>query len=83
MRVLYFAWIRTKIGVPEEVLDPPADVATVQALIDWLKGRGPQFAEALKNPAVVRIAVNKRYVGLDHPIGRDDEVALFSPVTGG
>lgn len=83
MRLLYFAWLRTKIGRAEELVDPPAQVATVAALLDWLRGRGPDFAEALKNLDIVRVAVNQHYVGRDHAVLPGDEVALFPPVTGG
>ena len=83
MRVLYFAWLRTRIGTAEEIVEPPAGVATVAALIDWLKSRGPGFADALKNQRLVRVAVNKVYVGYDHPLHPGDEVGLFPPVTGG
>jgi sulfur-carrier protein len=83
MKLLYFAWLRAKIGTAEENLDPPAEVTTVAALIDWLKTRGPGFADALKNAALVRVAVNQRYVTREHPLRPGDEVALFPPVTGG
>ncbi len=83
MKLLYFAWLRTKIGIAEERVDPPAGVATVAALLEWLKGRGPRFADALKDSRVVRVAVNQEYVPPDHPIRPGDEVALFPPVTGG
>jgi molybdopterin synthase sulfur carrier subunit len=83
MRLLYFAWLRTKIGKAEETIEPPAEIATVAALIDWLKARGPGFAEALKSAKLVRVAVNREYVGWDHPVRPSDEVALFPPVTGG
>jgi sulfur-carrier protein len=83
MKLLYFAWLRAKIGIAEERVEPPAGVATVAALLDWLRTRGPGFAEALKDPKVVRVAVNQRYVGWDHPVGPGDEIALFPPVTGG
>ena len=83
MRLLYFAWLRTRIGTAEENVDPPAEVRTVAALIEWLKARGPNFAEALKNQKLVRVAVNKEYVGYDHALAPGDEVALFPPVTGG
>jgi len=83
MKLLYFAWLRTRIGTAEEELDPPAGVGTVAALVDWLGTRGPQFADALKNRKLVRVAVNKEYVGWDHPVRPGDEVALFPPVTGG
>ena len=83
MKLLYFAWLRTKIGTAEETIDPPATVATVAALIEWLKERGPQFADALKNPKLVRVAVNREYVGPDAALRPGDEVAFFPPVTGG
>ena len=83
MKLLYFAWLRVKIGKAEEHLDPPTGVATVAALLDWLKSRGPGFAEALSDSRAVRVAVNQEYVGWDHPIRPGDEVALFPPVTGG
>jgi molybdopterin synthase sulfur carrier subunit len=83
MKLLYFAWLRAKIGIAEERLDPPAEVATVAALLDWLRSRGPGFADALKDAKTVRVAVNQEYVGWDHPVKPGDEVALFPPVTGG
>lgn len=83
MKIFYFAWIRTKTGIAAEEVQPPAEVTDVAALIDWLKGRGANFAEALKNPSVVRVAVNQEYVKADHPVAAGDEIALFPPVTGG
>jgi molybdopterin synthase sulfur carrier subunit len=83
MKLLYFAWLRTKIGTAEEQIDPPAGVVDVASLLDWLKGRGPGFAEALKDLAAVRVAVNQSYVPPSHPVRPGDEVALFPPVTGG
>ena len=83
MKLLYFAWLRAKIGKAEEQLDPPAGVTTVAALLEWLKSRGPGFAEALADTRIVRVAVNQEYVGADHPLRPSDEVALFPPVTGG
>jgi sulfur-carrier protein len=83
MRLLYFAWLRTRIGTAEEIVEPPASVATVASLIEWLKSRGPGFADALKTQRLVRVAVNKVLVGYDHPLQPGDEVGLFPPVTGG
>jgi sulfur-carrier protein len=83
MKLLYFAWLRTRIGKGEETLTPPIEVRTVRALLDWLKERSPGHAEALKNLDIVRVAVNQEHVPLDHPVGPNDEVALFPPVTGG
>jgi molybdopterin synthase sulfur carrier subunit len=83
MRLLYFAWLRTRIGTAEETVEPPADVTDVAGLVAWLKSRGPGFAGALDNPKLVRVAVNREYVGWDHPLAPGDEVALFPPMTGG
>jgi len=83
MKLRYFAWLRTRIGRGEETLDPPPEVATVGALIAWLKTLGPGYAAALADSKLVRVAVNQDYVGPDHPIRPDDEIALFPPVTGG
>ncbi|PWC32336.1 molybdopterin converting factor subunit 1 [Azospirillum sp. TSO35-2] len=83
MKILYFAWLRSKIGVPTETVDLPAEVTTVGALVDWLKTRSPRHAEALANSKVVKVAVNQEHVPYDHPLSATDEVALFPPVTGG
>ena len=83
MKLLYFAWLRQKIGKAEEMLDPPAHVATVADLVDWLKTRGPGYADALKNPKLVRVAVNREYVPPDFRLKPGDEIGLFPPVTGG
>lgn len=83
MKILYFAWIRSKIGLSEETIDLPGDVFTVRDLLDWLRERGPQHAEALQDASVVRVAVNEEYASLDAPVAAGDEVALFPPVTGG
>ncbi len=83
MKVLYFAWLRTRVGSAEENLTPPDSVTDVRGLLDWLKTRSPGHAEALKDLSVVRVAVNQTYVQPDHTVAAGDEVALFPPVPGG
>ena len=83
VRLLYFAWLRARIGIAEEELALPAEVGDVAGLLEWLQRRGPRHAEALRDLSVIRVAVNQDYVGRDHPLRGGDEVALFPPVTGG
>lgn len=83
MKLLYFAWLRQKIGVGEEAVEPPPEIADVRALVEWLKGRGDGYAQAFRDLDSIKLAVNQEYAGLDHPIKAGDEVAFFPPVTGG
>jgi sulfur-carrier protein len=83
VKILYFAWLRARIGCAEEELALPDGVRDVNGLLDWLGSRGANYAAALQNRAVVRVAVNQDYVGPDHPVRAGDEVAIFPPVTGG
>ena len=83
MKILYFAWIRSKVGLSGETVDLPDDVSTVRDLLDWLRQRSPQHTEALQDTSVVRVAVNEEYASLDAPVATGDEIALFPPVTGG
>jgi molybdopterin synthase sulfur carrier subunit len=79
--LLYFAWVRQKIGKGEEQIAAP--VRDVGALIDHLKNLGPNYADAFADLSRIRIAVNQRHAGPDATIGPEDEIAFFPPVTGG
>jgi molybdopterin synthase sulfur carrier subunit len=83
IKLLYFAWLRSRIGLAEEEVVLPAEVRDVASLIAWMKGRGPAYAKALENEAVVKVAVNQEFARADHPLRPGDEIALFPPVTGG
>ncbi len=83
MKLLYFAWLKTRTGVAEEDVTPPPEVATVAELLAWLQTRGPGYAEALADLSALRVAVNQEYAVPSDPVGPSDEVALFPPVTGG
>ena len=83
MTLLYFAWVRQKIGKHEESLALPAGIATVADLIAHLKRLGPGYAEAFADEHRIRVAVNQRHSRFDAAVTSDDEVAFFPPVTGG
>jgi len=83
MKVLYFAWLRSHTGVGEEDVTPPGEVATVDALLDWLAARSADHTAALADRGRIRVAVNQEYAGPEDRVGPDDEIALFPPVTGG
>ena len=83
MKVKYFAWVRERIGKAEEVVEPPADVATVGDLIAWLTARGEEYAHAFEKPKVIRAALDQNHVKADAMIAGAREVAFFPPMTGG
>lgn len=83
MKLKYFAWVRERIGVAEETLDPPDSVRTVGELIGWLAGRGETYAYAFEKPGVIRAAIDQTHVKPDTLIAGAHEVALFPPMTGG
>ena len=83
MKVLYFAWLKSKTGIGEESVTPPAGVATVGQLVEHLRTLSSGHAAAFETLSVVRVAVNQEYGGLDTPVKPGDEVAFFPPVTGG
>jgi len=83
MKLVYFAWVRERIGKPEEEVEPPAEVATVADLIAWLKTRGEEYAHAFENGPLIRAAIDKAHAKHDRPISGAREVAFFPPMTGG
>ncbi|MCK9914530.1 molybdopterin converting factor subunit 1 [Microbacteriaceae bacterium K1510] len=83
MKLRYFAWVRERIGKPEEDVELPANVSTVAELIGWLAGRGEEYAYAFENPKVIRAAINKSHVKPDTKITGAGEIAFFPPMTGG
>ena len=83
MRLLYFAWVKEKAGIAEEEIEPPAGVATIAELIEWLKARGPEFDNAFARSEVIRAAIDRTHVRHDASIAGAREIAFFPPVTGG
>lgn len=82
MKILYFAWVRERMGRGEETVEPPVTVSTVGDLLAWLKARNSVSAEALASPQI-RVAVNQAFAQTSHRVKPGDEIAIFPPVTGG
>lgn len=83
MELLYFAWVRERIGTAGESLDPPVEVRSVADLLDWLAARSPGHAEALADRSAVRVAVDAEFAGSATLVTGAAEIAIFPPVTGG
>jgi sulfur-carrier protein len=83
VKLVYFAWVRERVGKPQEDVELPADVATVGDLMTWLAKRGEEYAHAFENPKVIRAAIDRSHVRSDTAIAGAREIAFFPPMTGG
>ena len=84
MKLVYFAWVRERIGKPEEEVEPPAVVTTLRDLMRWLGGRGEEYAHAFENPKVdPRRDRQAAMCGPIRAIAGAREIAFFPPMTGG
>jgi molybdopterin synthase sulfur carrier subunit len=83
MKLIYFAWVRERIGKPQEDIELPAGIETVSDLLAWLKSRGEEYEQALQYPDVIRVAIDQEHVDHRERIAGAREIALFPPMTGG
>ena len=83
INLLYFAWVRERVGIATETIELPADINTIGDLVEWQRSRGDGYMEAFAEGDLVRAAVNQEHVDLNHTISDGDEIAFFPPVTGG
>lgn len=81
LTILYFAWLRERIGLPRETVDTSA--ATVADLVAELAAREDRYALAFADLASVRVAVDQTLTDMDAPLAQAREVAFFPPMTGG
>ncbi|WP_135448004.1 molybdopterin converting factor subunit 1 [Tabrizicola caldifontis] len=81
MEVLYFAWVRERIGVPRERVETTA--ATVADLVAELRGREDRYAAAFADTSALRVALDQGLADFDAPLAGVREVAFFPPMTGG
>ena len=79
--VLYFAWVRERIGLPKEQVD--TDAATVADLVEELRGREDRYAHAFSDLSALRVATDQELTDFDAPLAGVREVAFFPPMTGG
>lgn len=81
MNVLYFAWVRERIGIPSEEVETQAE--TVADLVAELRGREERYDVAFEDMDALRVAVDQKLCGFDAPLKGAREVAFFPPMTGG
>jgi molybdopterin synthase sulfur carrier subunit len=81
--ILYFAWVRDRVGVAEERIAHPGAGVTIADLLDRLAAGSEGHAAAFADRARLRAALDQDYVPLDAPLGAARELAIFPPVTGG
>lgn len=83
VKLVYFAWVRERIGIADEQIDLPDQVQTGADLLAWLQSRGDNYAHALEEPLAIRIAVNHELIEPEDSLADAAEIALFPPMTGG
>ena len=83
VKLLYFAWVREKVGRAEEWVELPGNLETVSDLMAWIKTRGTEYAAAFDREEVIRAAIDQRHVRPTASIRGAREIAFFPPVTGG
>ncbi len=83
LRLLYFAWVRERIGRADETVSVPAHITTIADLIAWQKTRGPEYAHAFERGDIIRAAIDQTHAKHTASIAGAGEIAFFPPVTGG
>jgi len=83
LTILYFAWLRERVGTGQEKFALPAGITTVGELVGWLTEQSPRHSGAFENRQTIRCAVNQDFADASTPVRPGDEVAFFPPVTGG
>jgi sulfur-carrier protein len=82
-RLVYFAWVRERIGFPEENVELPPEIVSVADLLAWQAGRGEAYAYAFEHAPLIRVALDRAHAKHDAPVAGAREIAFFPPMTGG
>ena len=83
MKILYFSWLKEKIGTNSEEIEKPKKVKTIMDLIQFLKNTSNGHKDAFSHLKSIKVAVNKNFSNFETEINNNDEIAFFPPVTGG
>ncbi|PLW79143.1 molybdopterin converting factor subunit 1 [Cohaesibacter celericrescens] len=83
MKLVYFAWIRERIGLEEEEAELPDTISTVDDLLRWQQGRGEEYAAAFSEKETIRVALDQFHAEHSDPLNTVKEIAFFPPMTGG
>ena len=83
MKILYFAWLRQRVGTGEEEIALPDGIDTAADLVAHLKTLSPGHAKAFQDVSAIKLAIDQDFAGFDSSVRGAQEVAFFPPVTGG
>ncbi len=81
MQLVYFAWVRERIGEARETIE--SEAKTVADLVAELRAREPRYDLAFSDMSAIRVAIDQELSDLDAPLNGAREVAFFPPMTGG
>ena len=83
MKLLYFSWIKDKIGKSQENIDINNDIKTVEDLIKFLSAISDDYKVVFKDTSSIKVSINMETANFNDKLNNDDEVAFFPPMTGG
>ena len=83
MNILYFSWIKDKLGKSKENIATDKNIINVSDLIDFLKNKDETYKEVFKDISAIRVSINMETANIEDPIHANDEIAFFPPMTGG
>jgi len=83
VKIVYFSWVRERVGKPEETITLPDEVISARDLLTWLPTQGEEYAAAFEFPDIIRVALDQEHVEHDHALRAAREIAIFPPMTGG
>lgn len=83
MKLVYFAWVRERVGLTEEERELPPELTTVADVITWLRQQGETYEHAFGGAGTIRAALDKAHAKPNAAIAGAREIAFFPPMTGG